>query len=48
MKHSGVLLIRVEDNDFKISAIVNTIMENYEILKNNFSVIKNETLRIRG
>jgi len=48
MKHSGVLLIRVEDNDFKISAVVHTIMENYEILKNNFSVIKNETLRIRG
>lgn len=44
--NKGVLLIRIEEKGLKIKMIVNSIIENYKKLINNFSVINNK-LRIR-
>ena len=44
--HHGILLMRVEEKEYKIIAIASTIKQHYNELLNKFSVINNNKLRI--
>ena len=47
LPHRGVLLIRIEDNELKISTVVETVFRYYAEMLNKFSVINNTKLRIK-
>ena len=45
--HHGILLIRIEEKEYKIITIAATIKQHYNELLNKFSVINNNKLRIK-
>jgi len=47
LPHNGILLIRIEDNSFKISSAVEIIKLHIAELVEKFSVLTKERLRIR-
>lgn len=47
MPHHGILLIRFEDNSFKIESTVKMIQNHLSELLNKFSVLTKDRLRIR-
>lgn len=47
LPHSGILLIRIEEADYKIFSVAATIKEYYNEMINKFSVINNNKLRIK-
>lgn len=48
LPHMGILLIRIEDNSFKIKSAVETILDHFSELKGSFSVLTKDRLRIKG
>lgn len=47
LPHKGILLIRINDNRFKIESSIHTIKLYFTELKDRFSVLADERLRIR-
>lgn len=47
MPHKGILLIRIEEKNYKINIVATTIKQHYNKLVNKFSVISNKKLRIK-
>ncbi|HEY5406018.1 MAG TPA: DUF5615 family PIN-like protein [Ginsengibacter sp.] len=47
MPHHGILLIRIEDAEYKVLLVVAAIKQNYNEMINKFSVINNNKLRIK-
>lgn len=49
MKHAGILLIRILDlpREEKIEHVMSAILNNIDKLKNNFSVLSDNDIRIR-
>jgi predicted nuclease of predicted toxin-antitoxin system len=47
LAHKGILLIRIEDKEQQIESIVQAIFKNINELKNRFSVLSKNKLRIK-
>ena len=47
LPHHGILLIRIEEADYKIISVVAAIRQHYDEMINRFSVINNNKLRIK-
>lgn len=47
LPHKGILLIRIENRDLKIMSVVATIEKYFDELRNKFSVINHDKLRIK-
>jgi predicted nuclease of predicted toxin-antitoxin system len=47
LPHCGILLIRIDDAALKISSVTVAIHQHLSIMLNRFSVLKNNTLRIK-
>jgi predicted nuclease of predicted toxin-antitoxin system len=48
LPHHGILLIRIGEAEYKIFSVAAAIKEHYDELINEFSVINNNKLRIKG
>jgi predicted nuclease of predicted toxin-antitoxin system len=47
LPHNGILLIRIEEADYKILSVTAAIHKHYKKMINKFSVINNTKLRIK-
>lgn len=47
LSHYGILLIRMDEADYKIDSVAAAILRHYKDLINRFSVINNQKLRIK-
>ena len=47
LPHHGILLIRIEEADYKIFSVGAAIKKHYDEMVNRFSVINNSKLRIK-
>lgn len=47
LPHHGILLIRIQEADYKLISVTAAIQEHYEEMINRFSVINNNKLRIK-
>lgn len=47
LEHKGILLIRFEEKEKKIESIAQVILKNINELKNRFSVLSENKLRIK-
>ena len=47
LPHRGILLIRIEEAEYKISSVVAAIKQHYGEMINKFSVINSNKLRIK-
>ncbi len=47
LPHCGILLIRITETPYKISAVIAAISEHYDEMINKFSVLNSNKLRIK-